>query len=86
MMKKNSEVNWSEEVKKSFNQVKLALSHAPILISPDYTLDFIIFSFSSEHTLVVVLMQKKNQNTEQTIAFFSITIRDATLKYNIIEK
>jgi hypothetical protein len=48
-------------------------------------MDFIIFSFSSEHTLVVVLMQKKDQKTEQPIAFFSRTIRDATLRYNIIE-
>lgn len=56
MLKKDSEVKWSLEAKKSFHVVKLALSTTPILISPDYTSDFIIFSFASEHTLAVVLM------------------------------
>ena len=35
--------------------------------------------------MAAVLMQKRDQ-LEKTIAFFSRTIRDATLKYNIIEK
>eukprot|EP00253_Pinus_taeda_P006472 PITA_06472 len=59
MLKKESQVKWTEEAVKSFNLVKLALSSAPILISPDYTQDFILFSFASEHTLAAVLMQKR---------------------------
>lgn len=43
MLKSDSEVNWSEDARKSFNQVKTALSCAPILINLDYTMDFIIF-------------------------------------------
>ena len=50
ILKKDSTVKWSEEAIKSFNLVKFALSNAPVLISPDYTQDFIIFSFASEHT------------------------------------
>ena len=86
MLKKDSEVKWSLEAKKSFHVAKFALSTAPILISPDYTSDFIIFSFASEHTLAAVLMQKKDQKNEQPITFFSRTIRDATLRYKIIKK
>lgn len=85
MLKKDSQVPWTEEAVKSFNLVKLALSLAPVLISPDYTQDFILFSFASKHTMAAVLMQKKDEH-ERHIAFFSRTIRDATLKYNIIEK
>ncbi len=85
MLKKDSVVAWTEEAIKSFNLVKLALSSTPVLISPDYTQDFILFSFASDHTRVVVLMQKRDQ-LEKPIAFFSRTIRDATLKYSIIEK
>ena len=83
--KKDSTIKWSEEAIKSFNLVNFAFSNAPVLISPDYTTNFIIFSFSSEHTMVAVLMQKRDQ-IEKPIAFFSRTIRDATLRYNIIEK
>jgi len=57
----------------------LALSSAPVLISPNYTQDFILFSFSSEHTMAVVLLQKRDDH-EIPIAFFSRAIRDAVLK------
>jgi len=85
MLKKDSQVKWTEEEMKSFNLVKLALSSAPTLISPDYTQDFILFSFASEHTLAAVLMQKR-EGVEKPIAFFSRIIRDGALKYNIIKK
>ena len=85
MLKKDNAVKWSEEAVKSFNLVKLVLSSAPVLISPDYTQDFILFSFASEHTMAAVLMQKRDGH-EKPISFFSRTIRDAALKYNIIEK
>ena len=85
MLKKDSEVRWTKEAVKSFNLVKLALSSALVLISLDYAQDFILVSFASNHTMAVVLMQKRDQ-LEKPIAFFSRTIRDAALKYNIIEK
>ena len=85
MLKKDSRVKWTEDAVKSFDFVKLALSSALVLISPDYDQDFILFSFASEHTMAAVLMQKRDGH-EKPIAFFSRNIRDAVLKYNIIEK
>jgi len=85
MLKKYSVVKWIEEAMKAFNLVKYALSIALVLISPDYTQDFILFSFASKHTMAAVLMQKRDQ-VENPIVFFSRTIRDAALNYNIIEK
>ena len=64
MLKKDNDVRWSLDAKKSFNAVKFALSTAPTLFNPDYTSNFIIFSFTSEHTLAVFLMQKKDQKNE----------------------
>eukprot|EP00253_Pinus_taeda_P009797 PITA_09797 len=85
MLKKDSQVKWTEKAVKSFNLVKLALSSEPVLVSSDYTQDYILFSFASEHTMTTVLLQKRDDH-ERTIAFFSRAIRDATLKYKIIEK
>jgi len=48
--------------------------------------DFIIFSFASKHTIVAALLQNNDQGFEQPIAFFSKSLRDAPLKYNIMEK
>lgn len=81
MLRKESEIRWTIETKKSFDEVKQALASAPILASPDYTKDFIVFYFTSEHTIVVVLMQKNQQG-----AFFSKVLRDSFLKYNMMEK
>jgi hypothetical protein len=45
-----------------------------------------IFSFSSFDTLAVVLLQKNDEGFEQPISFFSRALRDAELKYDIMEK
>ena len=60
MLKKVSVVKWTEEAMKFFNLVNLALSSALILISQDYSQDFILFSFASKHIVVAVLMQKRD--------------------------
>jgi hypothetical protein len=57
-----------------------------VLISPDYSKDFLIFSFASCDTVAAVLLQKNDQGQEQPIAFFSKALRDAELRYEIMEK
>ena len=47
MLKKNSEVKWTNEAKASFQRIKKLISEAPVLASPDYTKEFLIFSFAS---------------------------------------
>lgn len=60
MLKKYSVVKWTKEAIKSLNLVKLALYLTPILISPHYSQDFILFSFASDHIMAVALMQKRD--------------------------
>jgi hypothetical protein len=63
-----------------------SIVQAPLLISPDYSKEFMIFSFASKNTVVVVLLQRNEQGYEQPISFFRKTVRDSELKYDIIEK
>ena len=86
MLRKNSEVKWTVDAKSSFSHIKKVISEAPVLASPDYLKDFLIFSFASEHTLATVLLQKNKEGFEQLIAFFSKSLRDIKLRYNIMEK
>ena len=86
MLRKGSEIRWSPEARKSFEDIKNALTKAPVLISPNFGKQFLIYSFATEHTLAGVLLQKNEEGHEQPIAFFSKTLRDAPLKYNILEK
>ena len=86
MLKKDNGVNWMTEARASFTHIKKVISEAPMLASPDYLKDFLIFSFSSEHTIIAVLLQKNEEGFEQSIAFFSKSLRDVELRYDILEK
>ena len=86
MLKKDSKVKWTLEAKQAFESIKTALTQAPVLTSPQFDKDFIIFSFASDHTMAAVLLQKDDQGNEKPIAFFSRALRDAPLKYQIMEK
>eukprot|EP00253_Pinus_taeda_P032149 PITA_32149 len=86
MLKKDSKVKWTIETKQSFEEIKKALTQTPVLTSPNFDKDFIIFSFASEHTIAIVLLQKDDRGCEKPIAFFSKALRDAPLKYQIMEK
>ena len=83
MLRKDSDIKWNLEAKKSFNDIKKALTKTHVLISLDFSKYFIIFSFSLEHMIASVLLQKNQHNAEQLIALFSKILRDAELKYDI---
>ena len=86
MLKKDQEVKWTAEAKSSFEKIKVALTKALVLVSPDFKKEFLTLSFASEDTLVASLLQKNKDGLEQPIAFFSKTLRDSELKYNTLEK
>jgi hypothetical protein len=86
MLRKGNEIKWTVGSHNSFNQIKKVVTEAPVLISPDYSKDFMIFSFSSFDTVAAVLLQKNDKGFEQPITFFSRALRDAELKYDVMEK
>jgi len=86
MLKKDSKFKWTTEVKQTFEDIQIALTKTPVLTSPKFDRDFMIFSFASEHTIAAVLLQNDDQGCEKPIAFFSKALRDAPLKYQIMEK
>jgi hypothetical protein len=62
------------------------LVEVPVLVSLDYAKELFIFSFSSEETIVAMLLQKNEEGHGQPIPFFRKSLRDAELKYEILEK
>ena len=69
MLKKDSEVKWIVEAKSSFERIKKYIGEALVLASPDYIKEFLIFSFTSEHTVATVLLQKNKEGFEKPIEF-----------------
>ena len=60
MLRKDHEIKWIVEAKKSFKDIKQAISEAPMLVSLKFEKVFLVFSYASEHP----------------IAFFSKILRD----------
>ena len=86
MLKKDKEFKWSAEARDSFEKIKKALIEAPVLISLSFAKEFSIFSFASEDTIVVVLLQNNSNALKQPISSLSKTLRDSELKYSTMEK
>eukprot|EP00253_Pinus_taeda_P026676 PITA_26676 len=86
MLKKGSEIKWTDATRRSCESIKKAIMEAPTLISPDYNKEFHIFSFAFDDTLAAILLQADEEGSEHLVAFFSKTLRDAKLRYDIIEK
>ena len=86
MLRKGNEIKWTVESQNYFDQIKKDFTKAHVLIIPDYSKDFMIFSFSSFDTVATVLLQKSAEGLEQPISFFSRALRDTEIKYDIMEK
>lgn len=56
MMKGNKAFKWSDIGKRAFEDIKGAIAKAPVLVHPDYTKEFIIYCYASEHTMLAILM------------------------------
>src|ERR1700727_2760388 len=79
MLKKDAKVKWSLETKQAFESIKTTLTQTPVLTSPQFDKDFIIFSFASEHTIAAVLLQKLIKATKNQL-LSSASVERCTLE------
>lgn len=59
---------------------------ASVPIYPNYTKEFIIYCYASEHTLSTILMHENREVMQGPIAFMSNPLKDHNLKYSQIKK
>lgn len=86
LLKKYAKFFWGNEGRKSFLEIKDSIAKAHVLVSPDYSKEFMIFSFTFKDTIAVVLLQKNNEGYEHQIAFMSKSLQGSELKYSTMEK
>ena len=58
LLKKDAKLEWTNEDREAFRCIKEAITKSPVLVSPDYSKDFMIFSFASEDTIAGDLPRK----------------------------
>ena len=60
MVKQNAQFKWIEIEKNTFSKIKTIVAHAPSLKSPYFDKDFILYTFTSDDSLAVMLTQKED--------------------------
>ena len=86
MMKGNKTFKWSDVGKRAFEDIKNTIAKAHVLVHPDYTKEFIIYYYASEHTMSAILMQENRGKIQAPIAFMSIPLKNQELRYSQMEK
>jgi len=83
---KASKVDWrSQEVKDSWDQLKEALTSAPILCHPNWNVPFIVHTDASKKGLGATLTQINEDGTEMVVQYASKSLTDAETRYQIWE-
>ena len=86
MVKQTVRFKWTDTKKRSFKNIKEAIDHVPPLKSPDFEKDFILYTFSSDNSLAVVLTEREELGDEYPISFMSTGLQRAKLNYPAVDK
>ncbi|GJP52880.1 hypothetical protein CLOM_g11966, partial [Closterium sp. NIES-68] len=85
LLKKNTPYKWEPQHQEAVEQLKEALTSAPVLILPDPERDYVIEADASDQAVGAVLMQDQG-NGLQPIAYLSKKLHGAELNYPIHDK
>jgi hypothetical protein len=86
MIKRYMQFKWTPLEKESFENIKTIIANVPCLRSPDLSKDFLLYTFSSDHSLAVVLTQKDEQGYEYPITFMNTRLQGVEMNYPLVDK
>lgn len=86
MVKKDALYKWDKRENDMFSCIKKGIAKAPTLYNLDFKKYFLLYTFTSDTSLIIVLTQKDDQNNEQSIFFMSSSLQGHELNYPTINK
>jgi len=86
LLKLESKFKWDDDCKKAMNDLKHALTHAPILGYPNYSEPYILTTDASGLALGGILSQVGENGVERIIAFHGKLFNRAEKAYGVSEK
>jgi hypothetical protein len=86
LLKKGVTFCWDEVAQRSFENLKRALTFAPLLRPLDYNKYFLLYLAAAESTVDMVLVQEDDMLEEHVIYYISQGLAGPKLKYSHIEK
>jgi hypothetical protein len=85
MIHKYVDFKWDDEKKRAFIDIKIAISQAPVLRSPNFSKYFFFDSFAFDQSLAVVLTHKDGDNNDALVSFMRINLQGVELNYTAID-
>ena len=85
LIKKTQPWQWSAEQQEAFERLKLALTKAPVLATPDFTREFAILCDASNEAIGAVLTQEF-EDEEHPIMYVHRVVTSAEKNYSTTEK
>jgi hypothetical protein len=86
LIKKDTQYHCGPLENQSFNAIKKAIIDTPFLMSPDFSQDFTLYTFSSDRSYAAILTQKNAENNEVPIAFMSSAFKGVELNYPVVDR
>ena len=77
LLKKDTPFVWDDFAQHTFDNLKHALTHAPVLQPPDYTKDYSLYLAASFSTIGMVFVQTYEQDQEHVIYYASKSLLDS---------
>jgi hypothetical protein len=86
LLQNNVPFIWDDTSQWSFNSLKHALTHAPLLHPPEYTKDYILYLAASTSTIAMVLVEEDSNNEEHVIYYLIKSLSGPKINYSHVEK
>ena len=77
LLKRDTPFSWDDFVQRAFDNLKHALTHAPLLQPPNYTKDYSLYVATSLYTIGIVLVQTDEHDQENVIYYASKSLLDS---------
>ena len=86
LLRKNVAFNWTKEQEDAFEEIKQKYIKAPMLVHPDNTKPFLVYTDASNFAIGCVLKQYDDQGEARPIAFYSRQMTPPETNYEIYDK
>lgn len=86
LQKKNARFEWTEDQQTAFDALKHALTHAPVLMAPDYDKEFELDTDASLIGIGAVLSQKDDDGNLKPVMFMSERLSETESNYPTHER
>ena len=86
LLKKNTPFFWDDQAQHTFDNLKHALTHSPVIHPPFYSKNFLLYIAASATTIAMVLVQDNLHGQEHVIYYTSNNLIDSETRYSHVDK